>query len=64
MTRTIEVFDTHPYIPGNPKCVATHKNVPTELTIAEVMKRYGIGDHFTLYQTDEDGRRIVHHARD
>lgn len=60
MTRTIEVFDTRAYIPGNPRQIATHANVPQELTVREVLQRYGIGQHLTVYQTDEEGRRVVH----
>ncbi len=62
MTRTIEIFDTRPYIPGNPRHVATHQNVPQELTLREVLQRYGIGEHLTVYQSDDEGRRIVHHG--
>lgn len=60
IARKIEIFDERAYLPGNPKCIGTHVNVPNEWTTEDILERFGIGKHLTVYLSDEDGRRIIH----
>ena len=50
--RTIRIYDERF---AGVHLVGTHRNVPTEWTTDEILKRYGIGKQFRVYE-DLDGR--------
>lgn len=59
--RTITVKDLRPGL--TPKTLGTHKNIPAEWTVEDIVKRYGIRPHLTIEETTEEGTKVIRVAQ-
>ncbi len=58
-----EIFDERPEIKashrGQSKHVKTLEHVPADLSLREVVSRFGIADHLTVYRKSDHGYDLV-----
>lgn len=59
--RDIEVWDMRPEV--TPKKIAHFLRVPSQLTTKEIVKRYGIAEHLTVYRVEGDKREEIQRGR-
>lgn len=60
---TIEVWDERPALSSRPKMVGIHRHVPGDWTTEQIIRRYGIGSHLTIYRSAHgEPRHVVRHG--
>jgi hypothetical protein len=67
MSWSIEIYDERPEIVerrGGPVHVATHGNVPENWSNRDIVERFGIGEHLSVYRSAPgEARRCIQEGR-
>lgn len=55
----IRVADERPELERNPRDIARFPNVPENWTASEVVERFGIANHLTVYRSFNGGHETI-----